>query len=83
MSAQSSVSREHLGVAVSGKSEEVAAALSAERQQMSMSGESQISHCDTSFDEQIRSRSGMKRPASRRAEAMAALEGRQHAMSPG
>ena len=85
MLAQSRVDREHRAVAASSKIEGLGATLSAQPQQQhaSMSGQPQVVQMRASSDQQNLGSSGMERHASRRAEAMAALEGRQYAMSPG
>ena len=81
---QSSVSSEESERNMPGESVEEISALSAEQEQQDfMSSEAQRASCDGTLEKQIASRRSIVMQQSRRAEAMAALEGRHHSLSPG
>lgn len=85
-SSQSSASTEQRDVGVPGGSAELdttSVGQQQQQQQTSMANEVSLGNSRASNDEQNPGSSGLERQRCRRAEAMAALEGRQHAMSSG
>ncbi len=81
---QPSVSRDQGEVSVSGRNaEQSSESLAQQQRQAQTVGEPQLRHVKAVIEQQQPSSSDTRVQRSRRAEAMAALEGRHHSMSPG